>query len=103
MSDDVGIEEKIVVDVDINIKEPSKYAVIFLNDEETPFEFVVEVLMEIFDYPKVEGILKAQEIHEKGSALIVVLSFEMADQKGAEVTKYARNNGFPLRVKIEEE
>jgi hypothetical protein len=32
----------------IKIEEPSKYDVLFLNDEVTTFEFVVKVLMQIF-------------------------------------------------------
>jgi ATP-dependent Clp protease adaptor protein ClpS len=41
------------------------------------------------------------EIHEKGSAVVAVLPYEMAEQKGVEVTVMARGAGFPLQVKLE--
>jgi ATP-dependent Clp protease adaptor protein ClpS len=41
------------------------------------------------------------EVHENGSAVVAVLPYELAEQKGIEVTVAARKNGFPLQVKIE--
>jgi ATP-dependent Clp protease adapter protein ClpS len=41
------------------------------------------------------------KIHEDGSAVVATLPYEMAEQKGIEVTLLARNNGFPLNVKLE--
>jgi ATP-dependent Clp protease adapter protein ClpS len=43
------------------------------------------------------------KVHEEGSAVVAVLPYEMAEQKGIEVTLLARNNGFPLQVKIEQD
>jgi ATP-dependent Clp protease adapter protein ClpS len=40
-------------------------------------------------------------IHEQGAGTAAVLPYEMAEQKGVEVTQLARNNGFPLNIKIE--
>jgi ATP-dependent Clp protease adapter protein ClpS len=34
---------------------------------------------------------------------VAVLPYELAEQKGIEVTMLARNNGFPLQVKIEQD
>jgi ATP-dependent Clp protease adapter protein ClpS len=42
-------------------------------------------------------------IHEQGSAVVAVLPYEIAEQKGIEVTLDARQEGFPLQVKIESE
>jgi ATP-dependent Clp protease adaptor protein ClpS len=42
-------------------------------------------------------------IHEAGSAVVAVLPYEIAEQKGVEVTLDARSKGFPLQVKIEQE
>jgi ATP-dependent Clp protease adapter protein ClpS len=42
-------------------------------------------------------------VHVEGSAVVGVYSFEIAEQKGVETTVLARNNGFPLVVKIEKE
>jgi ATP-dependent Clp protease adapter protein ClpS len=43
------------------------------------------------------------KVHQEGSAVVATLPFEMAEQKGIEVTMLARNNGFPLQVKLEPE
>ena len=42
-------------------------------------------------------------VHNEGSAVVGIYSFEIAEQKGVETTILARNNGFPLVVKIEKE
>jgi ATP-dependent Clp protease adapter protein ClpS len=43
------------------------------------------------------------KVHTDGSAIVATLPYEMAEQKGVEVTLLARNNGFPLVVKLEPE
>ena len=87
----------------LDLQEPSLYRVVYLNDELTSFEFVIESLMTIFDHDEDSAIAVAGAIHEKGSAVAAVLIHELAEQKGLEVTTLARNNGFPLRVKIEQD
>jgi len=83
------------------VKEPPQYRVIFLNDDITTLEFVVETLVEMFDYSHEDADEKARQINHDGSGIIVVLPYEMAEQKGIEVTMLARANGFPLQVRIE--
>jgi ATP-dependent Clp protease adaptor protein ClpS len=89
------------VDTKLDLAPPSLYKVIYINDEQTSFEFVIESLMTVFNYDEDASIKIAEQIHINGSAVVAVLTYEMAEQKGLEVTTLARNNGFPLRVKIE--
>jgi ATP-dependent Clp protease adaptor protein ClpS len=84
-----------------NLREPSKFRVIYINDEVTTMEFVVETLKSIFDYDEQPAVALTQKIHADGLAVVAVLPFEMAEQKGVEVTVLARSHGFPLQVKIE--
>ena len=86
---------------DLSVAEPPFFKVIYINDEQTTMEFVVETLKVIFDYDENGAIDITKKIHEDGSAVVAVLPFEIAEQKGIEVTILARNNGFPLQVKIE--
>jgi len=86
-----------------HLKEPSKYRVIFLNDDKTTMEFVVDSLMEFFYYKEDDALLKTKEIHDDGSAVVAIYSYELAEQKGIEVTLAARTSGFPLQVRIEAE
>jgi len=93
------IREKI--EIKTNIPEPPQFRVIYINDETTTQEFVVETLKVIFHYDEGAAEALTMKVHEEGSAVVAVLPYEMAEQKGIEVTVLARNNGFPLMVKIE--
>ena len=87
----------------LDLKEPPMYRVIYLNDNVTTMEFVVESLITIFDHSPEEAAALTQKIHEDGQGIAAVLPYEMAEQKGVEVTQLARNNGFPLNIKLEPE
>ena len=87
----------------VKVKEPSQYRVIYVNDEVTTMEFVVETLKSIFNYDDSGAEVITMKIHEEGSAVVAVLPYEIAEQKGVEVTLLARNHGFPLAVKLEPE
>jgi ATP-dependent Clp protease adaptor protein ClpS len=91
------------IDPDLSIKEPQLFRVIYINDETTTVEFVIETLKSIFDYSEEQAEEITINIHKDGSAVVAVLPFEIAEQKGIEVTVLARNNGFPLQVKLEAE
>jgi ATP-dependent Clp protease adaptor protein ClpS len=83
------------------VKEPPMYKVIYLNDNQTTMEFVVDSLMEFFDYSEETAFTITTDIHEAGSAVVAVLPFEIAEQKGIEVTISARAMSFPLQIKLE--
>ena len=87
----------------LNIKEPPNFRVIYINDETTTVEFVIETLKLIFNYDEGAAQALTVKVHEEGSAVVAVLPYEIAEQKGIEVTMLARNNGFPLQVKIEQD
>jgi ATP-dependent Clp protease adapter protein ClpS len=85
----------------LDLPEPPHYRVIYINDETTTQEFVVETLKVMFGYTTDAAINLTLQVHEHGSTIVAVLPYEIAEQKGVEVTMLARNNGFPLQVKIE--
>jgi ATP-dependent Clp protease adapter protein ClpS len=43
------------------------------------------------------------DIHEAGLATVAVLPYEIAEQKGIEVTVSARSQDYPLQIKLEPE
>jgi ATP-dependent Clp protease adaptor protein ClpS len=86
-----------------NLKEPPLYRVIYINDNSTTMEFVVGSLIEFFDYNIETAEQLANLIHETGAATVAVLPYEIAEQKGVEVTVSARANNFPLQIKLEPE
>jgi ATP-dependent Clp protease adaptor protein ClpS len=84
-------------------KEPPMFKVIYLNDNTTSMEFVVGSLIEFFDY-NIEAAHKITvDIHEAGLATVAVLPYEIAEQKGIEVTVSARSQDYPLQIKLEPE
>jgi len=89
--------------VTTNIIEPKKYKVIILNDDQTPMEFVVDVLINIFNHNQHSSEQLMLKIHNEGSAVAGIYPYEIAEQKGVETTHLARQAGYPLNVKIESE
>jgi ATP-dependent Clp protease adaptor protein ClpS len=85
------------------LAEPPMFKIIYLNDNATPMEFVIETLVESFDYNEQTAVQITQDIHNIGSAVVAVLPYEIAEQKGIEVTVQARSNNYPLQVKLEPE
>ena len=86
-----------------DLPEPVRYNVIYINDETTTMEFVIETLISIFDMTEDTAMDLTKQIHEEGSAVVAVMPYELAEQKGIEVTILARSHGFPLQVKLEAE
>jgi len=101
MTTSVDIVPKIQINNEI--KEPPLFKVIYLNDNATSMDFVIESLMTFFNYNPETAVKITQDIHEAGSAVVAVLPFEIAEQKGVEVTISARSKNFPLQVKLEPE
>lgn len=85
------------------VKEPPMFKVIYLNDSATTMEFVIETLINFFNYSADSAMQITQDIHEAGSAVVAVLPYEIAEQKGLEVTMAARTNNYPLQIKLEPE
>jgi ATP-dependent Clp protease adaptor protein ClpS len=85
----------------VEVKEPSMYKVIYINDEVTTMEFVIESLLVVFEYNEETATELTMNIHIDGSAVVAVLPYELAEQKGVEATQLARSSGFPLAVKLE--
>jgi ATP-dependent Clp protease adaptor protein ClpS len=96
---DVQIDEKIKIE----ITEPKRYKVLFLNDDKTPMEFVIEILMTVFKHTHETAEQITLAVHNEGSGVAGVYNYEIAEQKGVEATHLARQAGFPLQIKIDQE
>jgi ATP-dependent Clp protease adaptor protein ClpS len=97
------LEVKIDEKVKTIITEPKRYKVIFLNDDKTPIEFVIELLTTVFRHTEETAKDITLKVHNEGSAIVGVYTFEIAEQKGVEATHLARQAGFPLQIKIDPE
>jgi len=99
VQDDVEVKTK--TKSKVQIRPPVDYKVIYINDEVTTMGFVIESLVTVFDYTEELAFQATQKIHEDGSAVVAVLPYEIAEQKGLEVTMMARNQAFPLQITLE--
>jgi len=97
--DDIQIDEKIKK----VSHEPIKYKVVLLNDDQTPVDWVVKVLTQIFKHTNETAEKITLTIHTEGSGVAGIYTFEIAEQKSIEATTASRNHGFPLQIKLEEE
>lgn len=96
-------DTKIKIKPNIDLAEPPLYRVIYINDEVTSMNFVVNSLIGYFNYNQDTATSLTENIHHMGSAVVAVLPYEIAEQKGIEVTLDARSQGYPLQVKVEAE
>ena len=101
MSIDVVTEKK--TKSTSRFREPKKYKVIFCNDDVTPVEFVIAVLMSVFKHNQESAFTLTMKIHNSGSAVAGLFSHEVAEQKSIDTINLARANGYPLITKIEPE
>ena len=90
------------LDLDLDVMTPKEYHVFLLNDDYTSMDFVIDILINIFHktYQESEAVMLA--IHEKGQGLCGTYSHEIAETKVTQVTKLAKENGFPLKATMEE-
>jgi len=96
---DVQIDEKIKQIT----SEPAKYKVIFINDDVTPIDWVIEILVKTFKHSQSSAEQITLQIHNEGSAVVGIYSYEIAEQKSVEATVASRDRGFPLQIRLEKE
>ncbi len=87
---------------EIFLEEPSLFRVLLLNDDKTTMDFVVFVLVEIFDKTRDEATKVMLQIHKEGSGVCGIYTYDVAELKANQVVEIARQKGYPLRVEIEE-
>ncbi len=97
--DDIQIDEV----VKKKAEEPLRYKVVLLNDDQTPVEWVIKVLADIFKHTNETAEKITLTIHNEGSGVAGIYTYEIAEQKVIEATTESRNHGFPLQIKLEEE
>ena len=90
-------------DVMDEIKEPKNFKVILLNDDYTPMEFVILVLIKYFKMTQEKATQVMMDVHQKGAGVAGVYSYEVAEMKATQVNGFAKMNKHPLKTVIEED
>jgi len=94
-------DTQIKIKTNTSLDEPHLFKIIYLNDDTTSVEFVIASLVNHFEYTPDSAEQITLDIHQKGAAVVAVLPYEIAEQKGIEITVNARSNGYPLQIKLE--
>jgi ATP-dependent Clp protease adaptor protein ClpS len=79
------------------------YRVIIHNDDVTTFEFVINILVTVFELSFVKATHIAFETHNTGSSYVCTLPLEEAKNRVFKAQFAARQQGFPLTFSIEPE
>jgi len=99
----LATKKSLEFDDELATSEPIKYKVLLLNDDYSSMEFVIDILMTIFHKSYAESEKIMLEVHQTQRGLCGVYTYEVAETKVAQVTKIAREQGFPLKAIMEEE
>jgi ATP-dependent Clp protease adaptor protein ClpS len=103
MSTHADVGEKVASKTREKVKRPRLYKVLLHNDNYTTMEFVVEILMHVFNKSAEDATRIMLNVHKKGIGLCGVYSYEIAETKVDRVHLLAREHGFPLRCSMERE
>lgn len=84
------------------IKKPKKWQVVLYNDDYTPMDFVVEILVGVFRHNRNSAYHVMMKVHNEGKGIAGVYSKEIAITKANKATDAANYLGFPFLAQAEE-
>src|SRR5437870_12633365 len=82
---------------------PRWVRVLTYNDDITNMDFVVKVLMELFNKSAAEATDLMLQVHRRGACVAGVYTHEVAETKVAAVEQMAREADFPFLCTMERE
>ena len=88
---------------ELEIKEPGMYKVIIHNDDYTTMEFVIFILMRVFNKNNIEASKITMEVHKKQSGIAGIYTKDIAASKIKIAEALSKENKFPLRFTMEKE
>lgn len=83
------------------LQRPPLYKVILLNDDFTPMDFVVDVLMEFFNMTEEKATQVMLQVHTQGVGVCGTYSKDVAETKVCLVNEYSREHHHPLMCSME--
>ena len=84
-------------------KKPDMWKVIAINDDFTPMDFVIYLLVNYFGHDVSSATSATLEIHKRGSAVAGIYTMEIAETKLGMVADNCRQQEFPFRMILEPE
>lgn len=89
------------IQVEEEVASAPRFRVVMINDDYTPMDFVVEVLISVFSLTPDEAVQVMWAIHETGKGVCGVFSYEIAEAKVYQVSILAKEEGHPLLCQVE--
>ena len=86
---------------DTSFELPPEHKVVFYNDDFTTMDFVVDILISVFNKSHDEAENIMLQVHENGSSVVGVYTYDIAISRTTLTIQLARKNNFPLRVEVE--
>ncbi len=102
-AEDYWTDEETGIDISEKVTTPKMYKVIIHNDDYTSMEFVIEVLIKVFNKQSADATAIMLDVHKKGNGLCGIYTYDIAVTKVAQVHAMAEANQFPLKCSYEEE
>jgi len=99
MTTDTIIEKEKTIDNKKKLQPPPKYNVIIMNDDVTPMDLVIAILMAVFKHSFQSASDLTMKVHHDGSAVAGTYTYEIAEQKVVDATDVARRHHSPLVIK----
>ena len=96
-------DSDVLEEEEVELAEPNMFKIILLNDDYTPMDLVMEVLISVFRKSDEQAFKIMLSVHENGSEVVAVYQEEIAKMKQQQAIKVATEAGYPLQVRIEEE
>lgn len=93
------VDLEFIVVSDEDLEKP--FRVIIQNDDVTPMDFVVAVLVTIFERSVDQAYDVMYDAHHNGQALVVVLPLKVAQDRVYAAQSVARDAGYPLSFYLE--
>lgn len=84
------------------LKPPGMWAVVFHNDDYTPIEFVVACLMQVFHKNREQAHVITMQVHNAGKGIAGTYTKDIALTKQKDAIDFARKEGHPLLIDIQE-
>lgn len=96
----MAIKEQVKEQAKSKVKVPKQYQVLIYNDDFTPMDFVVEILVTLFDKEEAAAVALMLEIHKGKYAVAGVYPRDIAQTKATQAVSWAREEGYPLKVEV---
>jgi ATP-dependent Clp protease adaptor protein ClpS len=96
-------EEHVDFKIEEKLHEPSMYKVLLHNDDYTTMEFVVDILISVFNKSPEDAVSIMLNVHRQGIGLCGIYTYDVAETKVKTVQAMAKEQDFPLKCTMEKD